>query len=168
MAAGEKRAGEITAAAQKEAQTILGTEEPAARVASIITSGDRTLWDRVAPALAAAPKGKETLEAAIRQVMADRATQGIFSAQRFWQTSLSDSLARTGLMDARKIKQIGDQLDTIANSTLSEPQKLDFLNRTLRNIVITYGVPQLGTPVARTGMDIITGAGNPLSMQPGR
>lgn len=168
LAAGEKRAGEITAGAQKEAQTILGTEEPAARVASIITSGDRTLWDRVAPALAAAPKGKETLEAAIRQVMADRATQGIFSAQRFWQTSLSDSLARTGLMDARKIKQIGDQLDTIANSTLSEPQKLDFFNRTLRNIVITYGVPQLGTPVARTGMDIITGAGNPLSMQPGR
>jgi hypothetical protein len=171
LAEGEKRAGEITAGAQKEAQTILGTEEPAARVASIITSGDRTLWDRVAPALAAAPKGKETLEAAIRQVMADKATQGIFSAQRFWQTSLSDSLARTGLMDARKIKQIGDQLDTIANSTLSEPQKLDFFNRTLRNIVITYAVPQLGTPVAKfakSGMDVITGAGNPLSMQPGR
>jgi hypothetical protein len=168
VAAGEKRAGEITAAAQKEANAILGTEEPAARVASIITSGDRTLWDRVAPALAAAPKGKETLEAAIRQVMADKATQGVFGAQRFWQTSLSDSLARTGLMDARKIKQIGDQLDTIANSTLSEPQKLDFLNRTLRNIVITYAVPQLGTPVVRSGMDVITGAGNPLSMQPGR
>ena len=171
VAAGEKRAGEITAAAQKEANAILGTEEPAARVASIITSGDRTLWDRVAPALAAAPKGKETLEAAIRQVMADKATQGVFGAQRFWQTSLSDSLARTGLMDARKIKQIGDQLDTIANSTLSEPQKLDFFNRTLRNIVITYAVPQLGTPVAKfakSGMDVITGAGNPLSMQPGR
>ena len=165
---GEKGAAKITEAAQKEANAILGTEEPAARVASIITSGDRTLWDRVAPALAAAPKGKETLEAAIRQVMADKATQGVFGAQRFWQTSLSDSLARTGLMDARKIKQIGDQLDTIANSTLSEPQKLDFLNRTLRNIVITYAVPQLGTPVARTGMDVITGAGNPLSMQPGR
>jgi hypothetical protein len=168
VATGEKRAGEITAAAQKEANAILGTEEPAARVASIITSGDRTLWDRVAPALASAPKGKETLEAAIRQVMADKATQGVFGAQRFWQTSLSDSLARTGLMDARKIKQIGDQLDTIANSTLPEPQKLDFLNRTLRNIVITYAVPQLGTPVVRSGMDVITGAGNPLSMQPGR
>lgn len=166
LAAGEKRAGEITAEAQKEAQAILGTKEPAAQVASIISSGDRTLWDRIAPALAAAPKGKETLEAAIRQVMADRATQGIFGAQRFWQTSLSDSLARTGLMDARKIKQIGDQLDTIANSTLSEPQKLDFLNRTLRNIVITYAVPQVGTPVARTGMDVITGAGTPTSMEP--
>ncbi|CAB4141380.1 hypothetical protein UFOVP687_23 [uncultured Caudovirales phage] len=165
---GEKGAAKITEAAQKEANAILGTEEPAARVASIITSGDRTLWDRVAPALASAPKGKETLEAAIRQVMADKATQGVFGAQRFWQTSLSDSLARTGLMDARKIKQIGDQLDTIANSTLSEPQKLDFLNRTLRNIVITYAAPQLGTPVVRSGMDVITGAGNPLSMQPGR
>jgi hypothetical protein len=168
LAAGEKRAGEITAGAQKEAQAILGTEEPAARVASIITSGDRTLWDRVAPALASAPQGKQVLEAAIRQVMADKATQGVFGAQRFWQTSLSDSLARTGLMDAGKIKQIGDQLNTIANSTIAEPQKLDFLNRTLRNIVITYGVPQVGTPIARSGMDIITGAGNPLSMQPGR
>lgn len=168
LAAGEKRAGEITAGAQKEAQAILGTEEPASRVASIITSGDRTLWDRVAPALAAAPQGKQVLEAAIRQVMADKATQGVFGAQRFWQTSLSDSLARTGLMDAGKIKQISDQLNTIANSTLSEPQKLDFLNRTLRNIVITYGIPQVGMPVARTGMDIITGAGTPTSMQPRR
>ena len=168
LTAGETRAGEITAGAQKEAQAILGTEEPAARVAFIITSGDRTLWDRVAPALASAPQGKQVLEAAIRQVMADKATQGVFGAQRFWQTSLSDSLARTGLMDAGKIKQIGDQLNTIANSTIAEPQKLDFLNRTLRNIVITYGVPQVGTPIARSGMDIITGAGNPLSMQPGR
>lgn len=168
VAAGEKRAGEITAAAQKEAQDILGKEEAAARVASIITSGDRTLWDRIAPAIAAAPKGKETLEAAIRQVLANKANDGVRSTNLFWKQSLSDALARTGLMDARKIKQIGDQLDTIANSTLPEPQKLDFLNRTLRNIVITYAVPQLGTPVARTGMDVITGAGNPLSMQPGR
>jgi hypothetical protein len=74
-------------------------------------------------------------------------------------------------MDSSKIKQIGDQLDAIANSTLTEPQKLDFLNRTLRNIVITYVAPQVGTPVAKfakSGMDVITGAGNPLSMQPGR
>lgn len=171
LAAGEKRAGEITAAAQKEAQAILGTEEPAKRVASIITSSDKPLWDRIAPAIAAAPKGKETLEAAIRQVLANKARKGIISTNLFWKESLSDALARTGLMDARKIKQIGDQLDTIANSTLSEPQKLDFLNRTLRNIVITYAVPQLGTPVAKfakSGMDVITGAGNPLSMQPGR
>ena len=52
LAAGEKRAGEITAEAKKEAQAILGTAEPAARVAEIVTSGDRTLWDRVAPAIA--------------------------------------------------------------------------------------------------------------------
>jgi hypothetical protein len=171
VAAGEKRAGEITAAAQKEAQSILGTKEPADQVASIILSGDRTLWDRIAPALAAAPKGKETLEAAIRQVLANQAEGGIRATSRFWKQTLSDSLARTGLMDSSKIKQIGDQLDAIANSTLTEPQKLDFLNRTLRNIVITYVAPQVGTPVAKfakSGMDVITGAGNPLSMQPGR
>lgn len=168
VAAGEKRAGEITAAAQREAQAILGTKEPADQVASIILSRDRTLWDRIAPAIAAAPKGKETLEAAIRQVLANQAEGGIRATSRLWKDSLSDSLARTGLMDARKIKQIGDQLETIANSTLSEPQKLDFLNRTLRNIVITYAVPQLGTPVARTGMDVLTGAGTPTSMQPRR
>lgn len=171
LKAGEKRAGEITAAAQREANAILGTEEPAKRVASIITSSDKPLWDRIAPAIAAAPKGKETLEAAIRQVLANKATDGVRSTNLFWKESLSDALARTGLMDARRIKQIGDQLDTIANSTLSEPQKLDFLNRTLRNIVITYAVPQLGTPVAqfaKSGMDVITGAGTPTSMQPRR
>lgn len=167
----EKRAGEITEAARKDAEAILGTKEPAAQVASIILSGNRITWDRIAPAIAAAPKGKETLEAAIRQVLANKAQDGVRSTNLFWKESLSDALARTGLMDARKIKQIGDQLETIANSTLSEPQKLDFLSRTLKNVIITYVAPQVGTPVAKfakSGMDVITGAGSPTSIEPRR
>jgi hypothetical protein len=161
---GEKAAGKITAAAQKEADTILNTAEPAARVQEIIMSGDRTLWDRVAPAIAASPNGKQVLEQAIRQTMADRAQQGVFGAQRFWQTSLKDSLARTGLMPANKINEISQQLDAIANSALPEQQKLTLFGRTIKNIIVTYGAPAVGT----SAYDVITGAGKPTSMQPVR
>jgi hypothetical protein len=161
---GEKAAGAITDAARKEAATILSTAEPAARVQEIITSGDRTLWDRVAPAIAASPNGKQVLEQAIRQVMSDRAQQGVFGAQRFWQTSLKDSLARTGLMPTNKINEISQQLDAIANSALPEQQKLSLFGRTLKNFAVTYVAPQVGL----TAYQALTGAGKPTSMQPGR
>jgi predicted secreted protein len=161
---GEKAAGAITDAARKEASTILSTAEPAARVQEIITSGDRTLWDRVAPAIAASPNGKQVLEQAIRQVMSDRAQQGVFGAQRFWQTSLKDSLARTGLMPTNKINEISQQLDAIANSALPEQQKLSLFGRTLKNLAVTYVAPQVGL----TAYQALTGAGKPTSMQPGR
>jgi hypothetical protein len=161
---GEKAAGAITDAARKEASTILSTAEPAARVQEIITSGDRTLWDRVAPAIAASPNGKQVLEQAIRQVMSDRAQQGVFGAQRFWQTSLKDSLARTGLMPTNKINEISQQLDAIANSALPEQQKLSLFGRTLKNFAVTYVAPQVGL----SAYQALTGAGKPTSMQPGR
>jgi len=161
---GEKAAGAITDAARKEASTILSTAEPAARVQEIITSGDRTLWDRVAPAIAASPNGKQVLEQAIRQVMSDRAQQGVFGAQRFWQTSLKDSLARTGLMPTNKINEISQQLDAIANSALPEQQKLSLFGRTLKNLAVTYVAPQVGL----SAYQALTGAGKPTSMQPGR
>lgn len=161
---GEAVAGKITDAARKEASTILSTAEPAARVQEIITSGDRTLWDRVAPAIAASPNGKQVLEQAIRQVMADKAQQGVFGAQRFWQSSLKDSLARTGLMPTNKINEISQQLDAIANSALPEQQKLTLFGRTLKNLIVTYGAPAVGT----SAYDVITGAGKPTSMQPVR
>ncbi|MGI9136135.1 MAG: hypothetical protein ACR2JS_03625, partial [Candidatus Nanopelagicales bacterium] len=164
---GEKRAGEITEAARKEAQSILGTKEPAAQVSSIILSGDRTLWDRIAPAIAASPNGQQVLESAVRQVMADKATQSIFGAERFWQTSLKDSLARTGLMPPDKINEISQQLNAIANSTLTEQQKLTLFGRTLKNIAITYALPGTRRAAVST-YNVITGAGQPTSMEPQR
>lgn len=164
---GEKAAGEITAAAQKEAKTILGTAEPAARVSEILLSGDRTLWDRVAPAIASMPNGKQILEQATRQVMADKAKQGVFGAQRFWETSLKDSLTRTGLMPKNKIDEISQQLDAIANSTLPEAQKLTLFGRTLKNLVVTYAAPGVYRG-GKSAYDVITGAGKPTSIQPVR
>jgi hypothetical protein len=161
---GEKAATKITEAARKEADTILGTAEPEARVIDIILSGDRTLWDRIAPAIAASPKGKQVLEQAIRQTMADKAQQGVFGAQRFWQTSLSKRLDRAGLMPTNKINEISQQLDAIANSALSEQQKLSLFGRTLKNFAVTYVAPQVGL----TAYQALTGAGKPTSMQPGR
>jgi hypothetical protein len=104
------------------------------------------------------------LEQAIRQVMSDRAQQGVFGAQRFWQTSLKDSLARTGLMPTNKINEISQQLDAIANSALPEQQKLSLFGRTLKNLAVTYVAPQVGL----SAYQALTGAGKPTSMQPGR
>lgn len=146
---GAQEAGKVTEQAQKEANRILGTAEPAARVTDIILSGDRTLWDRIAPAIAAAPKGREILGESVRQVLADRATQGVFGATRFYETSLKDSLLRTGLLGKQEADQISRQLQNIANVSISEPEKLTFMGRLIKNAIIGYGLPAI--PRAATG-----------------
>ncbi len=138
---GVKEGEKVLAGAEKEAQSILGSAEPAARVVEIINKGDRTLWDRIAPAIAAAPKGREILGEAVRQAMADRATQGIFGTIRFWESSLKDSLGRTGLMGARELDQISRQLLEIQNVAIPEAQKLTLMGRLIKNAIISYAVP---------------------------
>jgi hypothetical protein len=138
---GVKEGGKVLAAAEKEAQTILGSAEPAARVVEIINKGDRTLWDRVAPSIAAAPKGREILGEAVRQSLADRATQGIFGTIRFWESSLKDSLGRTGLMGARELDQISRQLREIQDVAIPEQQKLTLAGRLIKNAIVGYVAP---------------------------
>jgi hypothetical protein len=138
---GVKEGGKVLAAAEKEAQTILGSAEPAARVVEIINKGDRTLWDRVAPTIAAAPKGREILGEAVRQSLADRATQGIFGTIRFWESSLKDSLGRTGLMGARELDQISRQLREIQDVAIPEQQKLTLAGRLIKNAIVGYVAP---------------------------
>jgi len=146
---GAQEAGKVTEQAQKEANRILGTAEPAARVSEIIMSGDRTLWDRIAPAIAAAPKGREILGESVRQVLADRATQGVFGAMRFYDTSLKDSLLRTGLLGKQEADQISRQLQEIASVSISEPEKLTLMGRLIKNAIVGYGIPAI--PRAVTG-----------------
>jgi hypothetical protein len=163
---GAKEAGKVTEQAQKEANRILGTTEPAARVSEIIMSGDRTLWDRIAPAIAAAPKGREILGESVRQVLADRATQGVFGAMRFYETSLKDSLLRTGLIGRKEADQISRQLDEIASVSISEAEKLTFMGRLIKNAIVGYAVPRAGTGTINTIGDVINQRGQINSAAP--
>jgi len=163
---GVKEARNVTEQAQKEADRILGTAEPAARVSEIILSGDRTLWDRIAPAIAAAPKGREILGESVRQVLADRATQGVFGAMRFYETSLKDSLLRTGLIGRREADQISRQLDEIASVSISEAEKLTFMGRLIKNAIVGYAVPRAGTGTVNSIGDAINQRGQINSAAP--
>jgi hypothetical protein len=163
---GAQEAGKVTQQAQKEADRILGTAEPAARVSEIILSGDRTLWDRIAPAIAAAPKGREILGESVRQVLADRATQGVFGAMRFYETSLKDSLLRTGLIGRREADQISRQLDEIASVSISEAEKLTFMGRLIKNAIVGYAVPRVGTGTVNSIGDAINQRGQINSAAP--
>jgi hypothetical protein len=163
---GVKEAGKVTQQAEKEANRILGTAEPAARVSEIIMSGDRTLWDRIAPAIAAAPKGREILGESVRQVLADRATQGVFGAMRFYDTSLKDSLLRTGLIGKQEADQISRQLDEIASVSISEAEKLTFMGRLIKNAIVGYAVPRAGTGTINTIGDVINQRGQINSAAP--
>jgi hypothetical protein len=163
---GATEAGKVTQQAEKEAARILGTAEPAARVSEIILSGDRTLWDRVAPAIAAAPKGREILGESMRQVLADRATQGIFGAMRFYDTSLKDSLIRTGLLGKQEADQISRQLQEIASVSISEPEKLTFMGRLIKNAIVGYAVPRVGTGTVNSIGDVINQRGQINSAAP--
>jgi hypothetical protein len=163
---GAEEARNITEQAQKEANRILGTAEPAARVSEIILSGDRTLWDRIAPAIAAAPKGREILGESVRQVLADRATQGVFGAMRFYDTSLKDSLLRTGLIGKQEADQISRQLQEIASVSISEAEKLTFMGRLIKNAIVGYAVPRAGTGTINTIGDVINQRGQINSAAP--
>jgi len=163
---GATEAGKVTKQAEAEAARILGTAEPAARVSEIIMSGDRTLWDRIAPAIAAAPRGREILGESVRQVLADRATQGIFGAMRFYDTSLKDSLLRTGLIGRQEADQISRQLQEIANVSISEPEKLTFMGRLIKNAIVGYAVPRAGTGTINTLGDVINQRGQINSAAP--
>ena len=163
---GATEAGKVTQQAEKEAARILGTAEPAARVSEIILSGDRTLWDRVAPAIAAAPKGREILGESVRQVLADRATQGIFGAMRFYDTSLKDSLIRTGLLGKQEADQISRQLQEIASVSISEPEKLTFMGRLIKNAIVGYAIPRAGTGTVNSIGDVINQRGQINSAAP--
>lgn len=163
---GAKEAGKVTKQAEAEAARILGTAEPAARVSEIIMSGDRTLWDRIAPAIAVAPRGREILGESVRQVLADRATQGIFGAMRFYDTSLKDSLLRTGLIGQKEADQISRQLQEIANVSISEPEKLTFMGRLIKNAIVGYAVPRAGTGTVNTLGDVINQRGQINSAAP--
>jgi len=163
---GTREAAKVTKQAEAEAAKILGTAEPAARVSEIIMSGDRTLWDRIAPAIAAAPRGREILGESVRQVLADRATQGIFGAMRFYDTSLKDSLLRTGLIGRQEADQISRQLQEIANVSISEPEKLTFMGRLIKNAIVGYAIPRAGTGTINTLGDVINQRGQINSAAP--
>jgi len=163
---GAREAGNVTQQANEEAAKILGTAEPAARVSEIILSGDRTLWDRVAPAIAAAPKGREILGESVRQVLADKATQGVFGAMRFYDTSLKDSLLRTGLIGRKEADQISRQLQEIASVSISEAEKLTFMGRLIKNAIVGYAIPRAGTGTINSIGDVINQRGQINSAAP--
>jgi hypothetical protein len=163
---GAREAGKVTQQAEAEAARILGTAEPAARVTDIILSGDRTLWDRVAPAIAAAPNGRQILGESVRQVLADRATQGVFGAMRFYETSLKDSLLRTGLIGKPEADQISRQLQEIASVSISEPEKLTFMGRLIKNAIVGYAIPRAGTGTINSIGDVINQRGQINSAAP--
>jgi hypothetical protein len=66
-------------------------------------------------------------------------------------------------MSPDKINEISRQLNAIATSTLPEQQKLTLFGRTMKNIIITYGA----SGANRSAYNVITGAGQPTSMEPG-
>lgn len=163
---GATEAGKVTQQAKEEAAKILGTAEPARRIKQILTSEDATLWDRIAPAIAFAPNGKQILGESVRQVLADRATQGIFGTMRFYEESLMDSLTRTGLLGKKEADQILTQLKEIANVSISEPEKLTFMGRLIKNAIVGYAVPRAGTGTINTIGDVINQRGQINSAAP--
>ena len=163
---GAQEAGNVTQQANEEANRILGTAEPAKRISQIISSDDRTLWDRIAPAIAAAPNGRQILGESVRQVLANRAEQGIFGTKLFYEESLKDSLLRTGLIGRKEADQISRQLNEIANVSISEPEKLTFMGRLIKNAIVGYAVPRVGTGTVNSIGDVINQRGQINSAAP--
>jgi transposase-like protein len=162
-----KEAGKITKEAQQMADRLIGSKEAPLQIKNMILSGDRAIWDAVAPVLLQTPKGKEVLADAVGQVMADRAATGLRSAGVTFRDAVAPALRRTQLMDERAINKLQTQLDEIAKTAINEEQKLNLAQRLVKDFITGYVVPSVYRG-GKSAYQVITGAGQPTSMQPGR
>jgi hypothetical protein len=69
---------------------------------------------------------------------------------RFYDTSLKDSLIRTGLLGKQEADQISRQLQEISNVSIGETEKLTFMGRLIKNAIVGYGIPAIPRTVTGT------------------
>lgn len=120
-------------AAEKEAQAILGSDNPIPRIKDLILKGDRAEWDRVGPLLTATQEGRQALSNAVPAILADK---GKSAAQAF-REDLAYSLRRVN-MDPSAIQNIQTQLDRMEMINLPQPQKLNAAASIIQKALINY------------------------------
>lgn len=144
QAVGEAEAKGISEEGRRRAQLILGDKDPEARVAEILGSKSKKLWDEVSGVILATPNGKELLDRAVAEHlanMAEQAKRGATTAVDVLE-SLREPLTMRNLMSSDRINSLMAQLQVMR---APEEQKLSWLANQFLRRGVTVGAQQLGS-----------------------
>lgn len=128
-------AKQLSAEGERIRNEIMGKTFDARRVREVILSGDRNLWREVGPMISGDPAAKAAFGDALRQVIADKATQSPGSIRKVFAEDVRPALEATGLVPAREIAKLQGQIDQI-NRTVEGPQRIPAVIRLIRNAVV--------------------------------
>src|SRR3990167_1355494 len=141
------RAGQISSQRGQEAISLLGPKGemfPVQNVKALIESGTSKQWELVAPAIMASPGGRDMLANSLRQTLAEKALISTKGLSTFFDNNVRPALIATRLMDAGKMNQLSEQLRTIENLKLPEPQKVGLARRLVMQSFAGYAASAAG------------------------
>jgi len=141
--AGLREAKGITDEAKGRVSLILGDKDPEARVAEILSSKSKKLWDEVSTILNASPKGKDLLDRSVAQHLANLAVKTERGAAAVDALNdLREPLVTRGLLTQQRFDSLMSQLQRMRTP---EKQKLSWLaNQFLRGGTSVTGA-QIGS-----------------------
>jgi len=140
------RAGKVEPAAAREAEKTIGKEFPVAQIKSLITSGDRTAWERVGSILGSTPQGRADLLQASRETLAEAAAKNPRAAAKLFNENIAPALPMAGIPKAA-VDRLGAQINEIANFQMADPAKLTYLQDVFQQFVRQYAIPRVDTSV---------------------
>jgi len=138
------KAGKVEPAAGKEAEKLIGKEFSVSQIKSIITSGDRTVWERVGPILGQTPQGRADLLQAARETVAEAAAKSPSAAAKIFNQNIAPALPMAGIPKAA-VEKLGAQINEIVNFKMADPAKLTYLQDAFQQFIRQYAIPRADT-----------------------
>lgn len=126
-----RNAQDFAKQAQADRNLLVGKSLPAQRAVDLIKSGNTELWDKVTPAIVNSPQAKDTMVAAVRQVVADMGASS--STQNLFNRSIRPFLEKSGITTAKEMDEIASQLAQLQAKQIPESQKLGMAKRLILN-----------------------------------
>ena len=141
MRGAEGAAKDVLGEAQTTAGQLLGpkgTMFPAQNVKSLILTGDTKQWEKAAPLILRAPGGEQMFADAVRQTLAEKATQSTKGLTLFYDNKVRPALNATKILKPDEINAIGKRLTAIENLKLPETEKIGLARRVILQAFAGY------------------------------
>lgn len=135
---GEREASAVTAEGDRIATALMGDKFPVERVRQLIESGSREQWALAAPAIQATPASRQNIEAAVRQVIADRAERSTRGLSDFYARNVRPALEAGQLIAPQQADEIASKLAAIEAMQIPEPAKLGIAKRLMLQSIGGY------------------------------
>jgi hypothetical protein len=149
---------DATTRATQDATTLIGSKGEMfgpQEVKSLILNGDTNRWSLAAPAILRQPNGQQNLVDAVRQTLAEKATQSTNNLANFFENNVRPALEATKIMKTSEIDAIQSQLSAIENMKLAEPVKIGLKRRVVLQAFGGYASGLAARGATETGSGLV-------------